>query len=171
MWWFFSLSALYLLLNSFLLFAFRYERVTDSKDRNAADDRTENSCGPQYQSTTLRVLTQFVADLEEMKGVPEDDGMGQQNFLLGSDWHVDMTQLVKEFLRVEEPSIVELLNSQVLIGRRAGVTKLQVLYFHQKFGFKIMHLNSLLLIKCSSQLLQGRRAVWPKEVNILLSCA
>uniref|UniRef100_A0A3P9M550 Si:dkey-112m2.1 n=1 Tax=Oryzias latipes TaxID=8090 RepID=A0A3P9M550_ORYLA len=105
----------------------RYERVTDSKDGNAADDRTENSCGPQYQSTTLRVLTQFVADLEEMKGVSEDDGIGQQNFLLGSDWHVDMTQLVKEFLRVEEPSIVELLNGQVLIGRRAGVTKLQVL--------------------------------------------
>ncbi|KAF6725940.1 Transmembrane protein 132C [Oryzias melastigma] len=104
----------------------RYERVTDSKDADAADDRTDSSCGPQYQSTTLRVLTQFVADLGEMKGVSEDDGTDQQNFLLGTDWHVDMTQLVKEFLRVEEPSIVELLNGQVLIGRRAGATKLQV---------------------------------------------
>lgn len=110
-----------------LSYSFRYERVTDDKDSDgAADKRTENSCVAQYQSTTLRVLTHFVADTEESRGATEEDRMGQQNFLLGSDWQVEVTQLVKDSLRVEDPKVAQLLEGQVLIGVSTGNTKLQV---------------------------------------------
>ncbi|KAI3361852.1 hypothetical protein L3Q82_002180 [Scortum barcoo] len=104
----------------------RYERVTDDRDEDdAAEERTEGGCAAQYQSTTLRVLTHFVADSGEVRGVAEEDGQ-QQNFLLGSDWQVEVTQLVKESLRVEDLKVAQLLDGQVLIGLSAGTTKLQV---------------------------------------------
>ena len=93
---------------------------------NAAEERTDNACVPQYQSTTVRVLTHFMADSGEIRGGTEEDGLGQQNFLLGTDWQVDVTQLVKESLRAEQPNIAQLLEGQVLIGRSPGTTKLQV---------------------------------------------
>ncbi|XP_061148532.1 transmembrane protein 132C isoform X1 [Syngnathus typhle] len=91
----------------------------------AAEDKTENSCVPQYQSSKLQVLTHFVSENEE--DTTEDDEQGQQNFLLGSDWQVDVTQLVKDSLRVDDPKIAQLWEGQVVIGRSAGMTKIQVL--------------------------------------------
>lgn len=67
-----------------------------------------------------------MADAGEVRGASEEDGLGQQNFLLGSDWQVEVTQLVKDSLRVADPNIVQLLDGQVLIGVSAGTTKLQV---------------------------------------------
>ena len=88
----------------------------------SADDgdseRTESGCVPQYQSTTVRVLTHFVA-----LGV---DGNGQQDFLLGSDWQVDVTDLVQDLLRVEDQRVAYLLEGQVLMGLNTGTAKLQV---------------------------------------------
>lgn len=105
----------------------RYERVTDDKGEDGtAEERTENSCAAQYQSTTLRVLTHFVSDAGEVRGASEEDRLGQQNFLLGSDWQVEVTQLVKDSLRVADRKVVQLLEGQVLIGLSAGTTKLQV---------------------------------------------
>ncbi|XP_037340924.2 transmembrane protein 132C [Pungitius pungitius] len=106
----------------------RYERVTDDRNEDdTADERKEGGCVAQYQSTTLRVLTHFVADAGGVRGAAEDDGLGQQSFLLGSDWQVEVTQLVKDFLRVEVPKVAQLLDGQVLVGTSAGITKLQVL--------------------------------------------
>uniref|UniRef100_A0A3B5AY76 Transmembrane protein 132C-like n=1 Tax=Stegastes partitus TaxID=144197 RepID=A0A3B5AY76_9TELE len=103
-------------------------RVTDDKDGAAgAEERAENTCVAQYQSTTLRVLTHFVADAGEIRGAAEDDGLGQQSFLLGTDWQVDVTQMVKDSLRVEDPRVAQLLEGQVVIGLSAGATKIQVL--------------------------------------------
>lgn len=97
----------------------RYERVTDNKGEGvAADQRTEDDCVAQYQSSTLRVLTHFVAS--------QEDGPGQHTFLLGSDWQVEVTQLVKDSLMVVDPKIAELLEGHVLIGLNVGTTKLQV---------------------------------------------
>ncbi|KAM8827881.1 transmembrane protein 132C [Spinachia spinachia] len=106
----------------------RYERVTDDRNEDdAADERKEGGCVAQYQSTTLRVLAHFVAEAGEVMGAAEEDGLGQQSFLLGSDWQVEVTQLVKDFLRVEVPKVAQLLDGQVLVGTSAGITKLQVL--------------------------------------------
>uniref|UniRef100_A0A8C7WL62 Transmembrane protein 132C-like n=1 Tax=Oncorhynchus mykiss TaxID=8022 RepID=A0A8C7WL62_ONCMY len=94
----------------------RYERVSaDDGD----SERTESGCVPQYQSTTVRVLTHFVA-----LGV---DGNGQQDFLLGSDWQVDVTDLVQDLLRVEDQRVAYLLEGQVLMGLNTGTAKLQVM--------------------------------------------
>lgn len=108
----------------------RYERVTvDDGEDDAVEERTEISCVTQYQSSSLRVLTHFVAD-REVWGASEEDGLGQQNFLLGSDWQVDVTQLVKDSLRVADTKIAQLLEGQVLIGLSTGTTQLQVVCHH-----------------------------------------
>uniref|UniRef100_A0A8C6V2D4 Si:dkey-112m2.1 n=1 Tax=Neogobius melanostomus TaxID=47308 RepID=A0A8C6V2D4_9GOBI len=104
----------------------RYERVTDDQ-KEQATERAEGGCVPQYQSTTLRVLTHFMAEAAaDIRGTDEE-GPGQPRFLLGSDWQVEVTQHVKDFLRVDEPSVALLTEGQILIGMNAGTTKVKVL--------------------------------------------
>ncbi|XP_056147187.1 transmembrane protein 132C [Lampris incognitus] len=110
----------------------RYERVSDYRgddDKEDKEERTDISCVAQYQSTTMRVLTHFVADTgkETEGGAVEEDVLGQQDLLLGSDWQVDVTQLVQDSLKVEDPTIARLLEGQILTGLTAGTTNLQVL--------------------------------------------
>uniref|UniRef100_A0A673JLG4 Si:dkey-112m2.1 n=1 Tax=Sinocyclocheilus rhinocerous TaxID=307959 RepID=A0A673JLG4_9TELE len=84
----------------------------DDGDEGAKKDR---SCGPQYQSTTVHVLTHFEAQPEEWQGQPD--------FLLGSDWQVDVTELVRDSLRVADERVAKLSEEQVLIGLNTGITK------------------------------------------------
>lgn len=127
-----ALQACQQLISVFLFsFFIRYERVTDDKDGvDPVEGRTETACVAQYQSTTLRILTHFVADISESRGAMEEDVLGQQTFLLGTDWQVDVTQLVKESLRVEDPKVAQLLDDQVVIGLSTGNTKLQVVFMY-----------------------------------------
>lgn len=66
----------------------------------------------------VRVLTQFVAEAA--------DRGGHLAHLLGSDWQVDITELVNDFMQVEEPRIAKLQGGQVLIGQELGMTTIQV---------------------------------------------
>uniref|UniRef100_A0A3P8UV93 Transmembrane protein 132C n=1 Tax=Cynoglossus semilaevis TaxID=244447 RepID=A0A3P8UV93_CYNSE len=91
-----------------------------------APERTESVCGAQYQSTTVRVLTQFVADSREVRGATDEEALEQLNFLLGSDWQVEVTQMVKESLKVDNPRVAQLTDGPVLMGLSPGTTKLQV---------------------------------------------
>ncbi|XP_069476233.1 transmembrane protein 132D-like [Ambystoma mexicanum] len=91
----------------------------DSGDDDEDDERKGRGCTLQYQHATVRVLTQFVAE-------PSDPG-GQLTYLLGSDWQVDITDLVSEFMQVEEPRIAKLQGSQILIGQEVGMTTIQIL--------------------------------------------
>lgn len=75
----------------------------------------------QYQRSTLRVFTHFMTAVAK-----EGEGPEQQNFLLGSDWQVEVTQLVRDSLRVQDSEVARLLEGQVLVGVAAGTTKLQV---------------------------------------------
>ncbi|XP_043924275.1 transmembrane protein 132D-like [Protopterus annectens] len=90
----------------------------DSEDEEE-DERKGRGCALQYQHALVRVLTQFIAE-------PSDPG-GQLNYILGSDWHFDITEIVINFLTVEDPRIAELKNGRVLIGQEAGMTLIQVL--------------------------------------------
>ncbi|KAM6985087.1 transmembrane protein 132C [Aplochiton taeniatus] len=101
----------------------RSERLRDKEEgaEGARGSPGENSCVPQYQSTTARILTQFVAEGDA------EEGPGQLDFLLGSDWQVDVTELVVDSLRVEDPRVARLSEGQVLIGLTGGTTQLQVL--------------------------------------------
>lgn len=66
----------------------------------------------------VRVLTQFVAEAA--------DRGGHLAHLLGSDWQVDITELVGDFMQVEEPRIAKLQGGQVLVGQELGMTTIQV---------------------------------------------
>lgn len=66
----------------------------------------------------VRVLTQFVAEAA--------DRGGHLAHLLGSDWQVDITELVNDFMQVEEPRIAKLRGGQVLMGQELGMTTIQV---------------------------------------------
>ncbi|KAL7844053.1 hypothetical protein SRHO_G00225920 [Serrasalmus rhombeus] len=90
--------------------------VEDNEDEGSKRDR---GCGPQYQSTTVRVLTHFEAEPEEWRGQPD--------FLLGSDWQVDVTELLRESMRVDDTRVASLLDGQVLMGLNTGTAKVQVM--------------------------------------------
>ncbi|KAF5927119.1 hypothetical protein HPG69_010621 [Diceros bicornis minor] len=90
----------------------------DSEDEDE-EERRGRGCALQYQHATVRVLTQFVS---------EDAGpWGQPSHLLSPDWQVDITHLVADFMKLEEPHVATLQDSRVLVGREVGMTTIQVL--------------------------------------------
>uniref|UniRef100_A0A8D0KUY2 Transmembrane protein 132C n=1 Tax=Strix occidentalis caurina TaxID=311401 RepID=A0A8D0KUY2_STROC len=95
------------------------KRPTRDSDDEDEDERKGRGCTLQYQHATVRVLTQFVA---------EDSGpWGQLSYLLGSDWQFDITDLVMDFMQLEDPHIAKLQEGRILIGREVGMTTMQVL--------------------------------------------
>ncbi|XP_045061964.1 transmembrane protein 132B [Coregonus clupeaformis] len=79
---------------------------------------TENGCSPVYQRSTVQVLTQFSAQ----------GGQGQLTYLLGSsDWFVDATEMVRNWLRVENPRVAVLDKQSNLIGLHPGKTSVHVI--------------------------------------------
>ncbi|XP_054568845.1 transmembrane protein 132D [Eptesicus fuscus] len=94
-------------------------RPAGDSEEEEEEERRGRGCALQYQHAMVRVLTQFVAE-------PADPG-GPLAHLLGSDWQVDVTELVREFMQVEEPRIARLQGGQVLVGQELGMTTLQVL--------------------------------------------
>lgn len=89
----------------------------DSEDEDD-EDRRGRSCTLQYQHAMVRVLTHFVAE--------SADPRGQTSFMLGTDWQVDITELVWDFLKVEDPQIAQLLDRRILVGLDVGMTTIQV---------------------------------------------
>ncbi|CDQ58910.1 unnamed protein product [Oncorhynchus mykiss] len=80
--------------------------------------KTTHFCSPVYQRSTVQVLTQFSAQ----------GGQGQLTYLLGSsDWFVDATELVRNWLRVENPRVAVLDKQSNLIGLHPGKTSVRVI--------------------------------------------
>ncbi|XP_072244457.1 transmembrane protein 132D [Leuresthes tenuis] len=75
-------------------------------------------CMLQYQNAVVRVLTHFVAEQED----PRDPTA----YFLGPDWQVDVTRLVRYFMKVEDPGVARLQEGRVLSGRDIGTTTIQV---------------------------------------------
>ncbi|NWH39033.1 T132C protein, partial [Chloropsis hardwickii] len=95
------------------------KRPTRDSDDEDEEERRGRGCTLQYQHAMVRVLTQFVA---------EDSGpWGQLSYLLGSDWHFDITDLVMDFMKLEDPHIARLQEGRILVGREVGMTTMQVL--------------------------------------------
>lgn len=89
----------------------------ESEDEEGEERR--RGCALQYQHATVRVLTQFVS---------EGAGpWGQPSHLLSPDWQVDVTHLVADFMKLEEPHVATLQDSRLLVGREVGMTTIQVL--------------------------------------------
>uniref|UniRef100_A0A671S487 Transmembrane protein 132C-like n=1 Tax=Sinocyclocheilus anshuiensis TaxID=1608454 RepID=A0A671S487_9TELE len=90
----------------------------DSED-DEEDERKGRGCALQYQHALVRVLTHFVAE-------PAGPG-GELVHMLGSDWSADITEMVLDFLKVEDTSFARLIDGRVLVGRDAGITNIQVI--------------------------------------------
>uniref|UniRef100_A0A4W5QE81 Transmembrane protein 132C n=1 Tax=Hucho hucho TaxID=62062 RepID=A0A4W5QE81_9TELE len=95
------------------------QRSARDSDDEDDEDRRGRSCTLQYQNAMVRVLTQFVAESTNPRG--------QLAFMLGSDWQVDITGLVWDFLKVENPQIAKLQDRRILVGLDMGMTTIQVL--------------------------------------------
>ncbi|KAK2522752.1 hypothetical protein Q9233_010111 [Columba guinea] len=52
---------------------------------------------------------------------------GKLSYLLGSDWQFDITDLVMDFMKLEDPHVAKLQEGRILIGREVGMTTMQVL--------------------------------------------
>ncbi|KFW83234.1 Transmembrane protein 132C, partial [Manacus vitellinus] len=95
------------------------KRPTRDSDDEDEDERKGRGCTLQYQHAMVRVLTQFVAE--------DSSPWGQLSYLLGSDWQFDITDLVVDFMKLEDPHIAKLQEGRILIGREVGMTTMQVL--------------------------------------------
>ncbi|MFT7817414.1 transmembrane protein 132D-like [Arapaima gigas] len=89
----------------------------DSTEEEEA--RQGRGCSLQFQHALVQVVTQLEAESLEA-------GQPSTKFL-GGDWLVDVTRLVRYFLKVQDPHVARLQQGTVLSGRSAGVTNLQVL--------------------------------------------
>lgn len=83
------------------------------------DDRKGKGCMLQFQHALVRVLTYFVAE--------QVDPRDAKAYFLGSDWQVDVTRLVRYFMKVEDPRVARLQAGRVLSGRDLGTTTIQVI--------------------------------------------
>ncbi|KAI5622155.1 transmembrane protein 132C isoform X2, partial [Silurus asotus] len=92
--------------------------VRDSDDEDD-EERRGRTCTLQYQRAIVRILTHFVAESVEVRG--------QLTYMLGSDWQMDITGLVWDFLKVEDPRIARLQDGRLLEGVSTGMTSIQVL--------------------------------------------
>ncbi|KAM9194471.1 transmembrane protein 132C [Dugong dugon] len=90
----------------------------DSEDEDE-EERRRRGCALQYQHATVRVLTQFVSE--------GTSPWGQLSHLLSPAWQLDITHLVADFMKLEEPRVATLEDSRVLVGREVGMTTIQVL--------------------------------------------
>lgn len=89
----------------------------DSEDEDG-EERRGRGCALQYQHATVRILAQFVS---------EGAGpWGQLSHLLGPAWQFDVTHLVADFVKLEEPHVATLRDGRVLVGREVGMTTIQV---------------------------------------------
>ncbi|XP_077456371.1 transmembrane protein 132D [Stigmatopora argus] len=86
--------------------------------KSETDDKKGKGCTLQFQHALVRVLTHFVAE--------QADPREPKAYFLGSDWQVDVTRLVRYFMKVEDPRVARLQAGRVLSGRDIGTTVIQV---------------------------------------------
>lgn len=93
--------------------------VRDSEHEDDEEERKQSrGCALQYQHATLQVFTQFHTTAAE--------GTGQVVTMLGPDWLVEVTDLVSDFMRVDDPRVAHMVDSFTLAGREPGTTLFKV---------------------------------------------
>lgn len=122
-----------LIVKPFNSFCYKYTFIFDipRSTRDSEDDDEERrgkTCTLQYQRAMVRVLTNFIAESSVTRG--------QVAHMLGSDWQVDITDLVWDFLKVENPRIARLRDGRILEGMDTGMTSIQV---HVCSGFSFIY--------------------------------
>lgn len=93
--------------------------MRDSEHEEDEEERKQSrGCALQYQHATLQVFTQFHTTAAE--------GTGQVVTMLGPDWLVEVTDLVSDFMRVDDPRVAHMVDSFTLAGREPGTTLFKV---------------------------------------------
>uniref|UniRef100_K7F7W0 Transmembrane protein 132E n=1 Tax=Pelodiscus sinensis TaxID=13735 RepID=K7F7W0_PELSI len=87
-------------------------------DEDEDERKQSRGCTLQYQHATLQVFTQFHTTSSE--------GTGQVITMLGPDWLVEVTDLVRDFMKVDDPRVAQLVDSSTLAGREPGTTLFKV---------------------------------------------
>ncbi|XP_053306491.1 transmembrane protein 132A-like [Spea bombifrons] len=88
-------------------------------ERRASTDHKTKSCRFQYQRARVRFLAYFVAH--------SLDGSRQLTYLLGTDWLLDVSPLIRSQAVIRDPRIARLEEEgSVLIGQEPGVTSVEV---------------------------------------------
>ncbi|XP_072099359.1 transmembrane protein 132E isoform X1 [Mobula birostris] len=90
----------------------------DSEDEEEEERSKTRGCTLQYQHALVRVFTQFHTTSSE--------GTDQIITMLGSEWSVDVTDLVSDFMRVEDTRIAQIMEGNILGGREPGTTMFKV---------------------------------------------
>ncbi|KAM6954459.1 transmembrane protein 132D [Aplochiton taeniatus] len=89
-----------------------------NSEEDDGDRKGIKGCMLQFQHALVRVFTHFTAD--------QADPRDPEACFLGSDWQVDVTRLVRYFLKVEDPRVARLQAGRVLSGRDVGTTSVLV---------------------------------------------
>ncbi|KAA8584176.1 hypothetical protein FQN60_007961 [Etheostoma spectabile] len=107
--------------------------VTTGSRRSTWDSEEEEEmrkgrgCMLQYQHSTLRVLTPFMAQTDAEAPSDPLTGADPVEYFLGPDWQVDVTNLVRSSLKVADSDVARVQDGVVLQGRAVGTTTVQVL--------------------------------------------
>uniref|UniRef100_A0A8C4N1A2 Uncharacterized protein n=1 Tax=Eptatretus burgeri TaxID=7764 RepID=A0A8C4N1A2_EPTBU len=78
-----------------------------------------SECSQQYQHASLQVWAKFEAEVTNRNG--------QMTSFISADWALDVTRLVHDRLHITDSEVVNLHDGRILIGRRPGMSILQVL--------------------------------------------
>ncbi|KAJ6655755.1 hypothetical protein lerEdw1_004808 [Lerista edwardsae] len=91
----------------------------ESEDDEEEEERRQSrGCTLQYQHATLQVFTQFHTTSSE--------GTDQVVTMLGPEWMVEVTDLVGDFMKVDDPRVAHVVSSNILAGREPGTTLFKV---------------------------------------------
>uniref|UniRef100_A0A670K686 Transmembrane protein 132E n=1 Tax=Podarcis muralis TaxID=64176 RepID=A0A670K686_PODMU len=93
-----------------------WERSGD--DEEEEERRQSRGCTLQYQHATLQVFTQFHTTSSE--------GTDQVVTMLGPEWMVEVTDLVSDFMKVDDPRVAHMVDTNTLAGREPGTTLFKV---------------------------------------------
>nr|XP_008123055.1 PREDICTED: transmembrane protein 132E [Anolis carolinensis] len=90
----------------------------DDEEEEEEERRQSRGCALQFQRASLRVFTQFHTTSAE--------GSDQVVTMLGPEWLVEVTDLVGDFMRVDDPRVARLVDTRTLAGREPGTTLFKV---------------------------------------------
>ncbi|CAH2321566.1 transmembrane 132A isoform X2 [Pelobates cultripes] len=128
----------------------------EGSDRRAADRRTF-SCRTQYQRARVRFLAYFVAH--------SLDGSRQLNYLLGTDWLLDVSPLIRSQAVIRDSRIARLEEEgSVLIGQEPGVTSVEV---RSPLSHSILGEQTILVSSETVSILElGSHLVWGISLSV-----
>lgn len=103
---------------SVIIFLSLSRSPAEPEDGEEETERRARGCRLQYQHAGVRFLAHFVAH-------PLDGGR-HLTYMPSSDWLLDVSHLVQNHARIQDPRVASLQGGRVVIGREPGTTSVEV---------------------------------------------